>query len=118
MSENILIDALLINSRKKVDEKEEEYISPVERLKNPMSNKESLWPDHDSRDSLGLVNNTPKNLVIICNPNGSPLEFYSQSDRIIDFYLKLNTSVLLWNYRGYGESTGSISLSVRIRVKL
>ena len=50
------------------------------------------------------------NLAVICQPNSHPYEmsFYEQS--ILKFFLENNVHVFLWNYRGYGKSTGSPSL--------
>jgi hypothetical protein len=47
-----------------------------------------------------------KNLVIICNPNGSPLEHVCKSLKLDEMYLSHDIDVLMWNYRGYGFSKG------------
>ena len=66
------------------------------------------------------INNTnqikKKNLMIICSQNGAPLEYFFNSDRIIEFYLNHNVCVVLWNYQGYGYSTGTSSISVIITI--
>jgi alpha/beta superfamily hydrolase len=50
-----------------------------------------------------------KGVMIICGPNAAPYEIFSYTDKWVDFYLENGISVLLWNYRSYGESTGKIS---------
>lgn len=50
---------------------------------------------------------TIKTLVVICNQNAVALELYYFSQTNISPYLKLsNTSILLWNYPGYGNRKG------------
>mmetsp|Transcript_12844 Transcript_12844/g.12836 ORF Transcript_12844/g.12836 Transcript_12844/m.12836 type:complete len:225 (+) Transcript_12844:202-876(+) len=48
--------------------------------------------------------------VLVCNPNGV---FYENlglfDDTFFKFFLSNGFNVFLWNYRGYGRSTGSIS---------
>ena len=55
-------------------------------------------------------NNIKKNLMIICGPNGSPYQYYCKNIRL-DNYLKEGIDVICWNYRGYGYSTGTISIN-------
>lgn len=44
--------------------------------------------------------------MLICNPNAGYFEFsYFQSDWL-EFYLSRDIDVFLWNYRGFGKSTG------------
>lgn len=54
--------------------------------------------------------------MIFCGPNGQCYEFYTVSvkkymiqDRWLKFYLDNGIYVCLWNYRSFGESSGSIS---------
>lgn len=47
-----------------------------------------------------------KAAVVYCCPNGGYFEYiYYQTDWI-EFYLQLNLPIFLWNYRGYGSSSG------------
>jgi pimeloyl-ACP methyl ester carboxylesterase len=49
-------------------------------------------------------------LLIYCNPNAGLYESSTQapfSPDWVDFYTALGCDVLLWNYRGYGRSTGT-----------
>jgi len=48
-------------------------------------------------------------IMIICGPNAAPYEIFSYTDKWVEYYLDNGINVLLWNYRGYGESTGNIS---------
>lgn len=61
-----------------------------------------------------------KHLIIICSGNGSSYEIIHKSTKLIDYYISFYNSssnnirevhVLLFNYRGYGLSTGTPSLS-------
>ena len=73
------------------------------------SNSDNISSQRSSSSESG----TNKHLMMICGQNGSPMEFFSQNDRLIQFYLSHGTDVLIWNYRGYGFSTGTCDLNVR-----
>jgi len=45
--------------------------------------------------------------MIICNPNMGYAEVQQYNSEWPDFYLDQGINVVLWNYRGYGRSTGS-----------
>jgi dipeptidyl aminopeptidase/acylaminoacyl peptidase len=47
--------------------------------------------------------------MILCCPNAAPYELLAYSNRWIDTYLESGLNVFLWNYRGYGESKGSVN---------
>jgi dipeptidyl aminopeptidase/acylaminoacyl peptidase len=47
--------------------------------------------------------------MIICGPNAAPFELFAYSNRWIDFYIDSGINVFLWNYRGFGDSKGSIN---------
>ena len=49
--------------------------------------------------------------MLMCNPNAGYYEFiYFQSDWL-EFYLSREVNVFLWNYRGFGKSTGSPNIT-------
>ena len=52
--------------------------------------------------------------VLFNNPNGAYLQSIALSSSFIKFYLKNNLQVVLWNYRGYGRSTGTPSIKKSI----
>ena len=45
--------------------------------------------------------------MIICNPNLGFAEAQQYTSEWPEFYLDYGINVVLWNYRGYGKSTGS-----------
>ena len=49
--------------------------------------------------------------VLLCNPNASLYEFFAYNSQTIDFWVARNVDVVVWNYRGYGESPGYVSPS-------
>ena len=60
-----------------------------------------------------LISNSSadKAVIIFCNPNAGYFETcYHQADWL-DFYTKLGIDYCSWNYRGFGTSSGSPSLS-------
>jgi uncharacterized protein len=46
------------------------------------------------------------NTMVICNPNAGYAEVQQYSNEFLDFYLDFGINVVLWNYRGYGNSSG------------
>ncbi|CAD7941931.1 unnamed protein product [Amoebophrya sp. A120] len=46
--------------------------------------------------------------VIMCNPNAGYYESTAFQGDWVDFYLSLNCSVVLFNYRGFARSTGAV----------
>ena len=67
---------------------------------------EKLIIDTDFEAVLLKPSTKCNNIVIFCNPNGMSLELCTLSDQFINFYHKMNISILLWNYQGYGERGG------------
>lgn len=47
--------------------------------------------------------------MIICGPNAAPYEIFSYTDKWVDYYLDNGINVFVWNYRGYGDSTGKVT---------
>mmetsp|Transcript_11462 Transcript_11462/g.22508 ORF Transcript_11462/g.22508 Transcript_11462/m.22508 type:complete len:695 (+) Transcript_11462:675-2759(+) len=53
------------------------------------------------------LGNTPQSsTVMICNPNAGFYEFAYYQSEWLQFYLGNGLNVFMWNYRGYGLSTG------------
>lgn len=44
--------------------------------------------------------------VLVCNPNAGFYEFAYYQSEWLEFYLANQVNVFMWNYRGYGQSTG------------
>lgn len=51
-------------------------------------------------------------LVILCLPNAMPYEVAFYEQWLLRFFLERGCYLVLWNYRGYGRSTGTPSLEV------
>lgn len=51
-------------------------------------------------------------IVIFCQPNGAVYEVNCYNRLFLDLYVENGVSVLLWNYRGYGRSSGYPSMRV------
>ena len=49
-------------------------------------------------------------MMLICNPNAGYFEFTYFQSEWIEFYLSREIDVFLWNYRGFGKSTGRPSI--------
>ena len=62
-----------------------------------------------SAKELCLEKEKEKSLIIICGPNGASYEIFAYTDKWIEYYLDFGISVFLWNYRGYGESKGTVN---------
>ena len=79
---NKLIDCLLIN--------------------NPLQKKEN-------NNNVNINNKNiskPDTVIIICNRSSCPYELFAYYDKWIECYISYGINVVLWNYRGYGESNG------------
>lgn len=47
--------------------------------------------------------------MIMCNPNFGFAELQQYSSEWPEFYLSYGINLVVWNYRGYGKSTGAPS---------
>ena len=56
------------------------------------------------------LQNIKKNLIIICGPNGSAYQYFCKNLRL-ENYLKQGIDVICWNYRGYGFSSGYVTIN-------
>lgn len=81
---------------------------------------ESMNSSHESIDNMlteagssrSSVKTPPKKtLVIICSGNGACYEVFHKNPFWLNFYLNKNCDVCIWNYRGYGLSTGRATLN-------
>lgn len=53
-------------------------------------------------------------LTVICLPNSMTYEVAFYEQWLLRFFLERGSHLLLWNYRGFGRSTGSPSLEVNL----
>lgn len=86
--------------------------NPNDKLKNIESYDEKEFSQKASelgQDGDDLKPIKPNSIMIICNPNAISFELLAYCDFWVDFYLSRNISVLLWNYRGYGDSEGYLT---------
>ena len=59
--------------------------------------------------SINTPINKKNNLIIICSPNGANYQSFSKNLKL-NIYLEKGIDIICWNYRGYGYSTGKVSI--------
>jgi hypothetical protein len=70
----------------------------------------TLDPDYENQnpitDSDFNKKYLSKSTIIMCNPNALIYQWMVTSANAywLDFFLRRDCNVLIWNYRGYGES--------------
>lgn len=71
----------------------------------------NLRSSGDINSSRNLIETNSSNppIVIICSGNGGPYELFHKNHYWLNYYLNQNYHVCLWNYRGFGLSTGTPS---------
>lgn len=72
---------------------------------------DALLFSHSSSSSHSIIQNqssssSSSTLMIVCCRGDYPYELFAFYDKWIENYLNYGIDVLLWNYRGYGESGG------------
>ena len=83
---SVKLDCLLVRS------------SPSKALESNSSNMSST--------SSNSVATKPDTVMIICNRSTGPYELNAYYDKWLECYLNYGLNVVLWNYRGFGESEG------------
>lgn len=99
----------------------------IENINTNNADQENIIPENkipqksnsaDRRELSNYLNNVvttsgnstkEKGVMILCGPNAAPYEIFSYTDKWVDYYLDNGINVFLWNYRGYGDSTGKIT---------
>lgn len=59
--------------------------------------------------------NTDGPAVVLCNPNAGYYEYLLYESEWVEYYTRRNINIVVWNYRGYGESGGSPSTNAILR---
>ena len=62
--------------------------------------------DHKSIDAVLVKQVNEKPLMLLCNPNAGCFEYSYFQSEWLEFYSKLGFNLVLWNYRGYGSTSG------------
>ena len=75
-----------------------------------LKTKDNTLIDYIIINSEKIMENKKKNLIIICSPNGSPYQYFCKNLKLNN-YLNKGIDILLWNYRGYGYSTGKVTIN-------
>lgn len=95
-------------------------LSNEEQESNDYKNQVNMRNSAERRESASYLNSVAstgngnikeRGVMLICGPNAAPYEIFSYTDKWVDYYLENGINVFLWNYRGYGDSTGSISFA-------
>ena len=92
-----------------VYEDKRQFLRRVFDRNNDSGASHQLMTEIDDLDSFR--GNHVKKVVIICQPNAAVYELSCFEHRVLDFYLVNGFTVIYWNYRGYGRSTGIPSMS-------
>lgn len=113
VEKNIVLDCVLISSK---PPGEQQSPMPPE-INNDLKDKlgaSTTNRGENSRDHLQALSNSMRNkdlnsVMIICCPNAGYYECLHYENDWIEFYIKNGLSIFLWNYRGYGRSSGTPS---------
>ncbi|CAD8123968.1 unnamed protein product [Paramecium sonneborni] len=82
------------------------------QLKNRNSKRVMIINGKSKIDCMYLINQQeglPNNTVLFCNPNGGYYEYMFYDCNWFRFYENNQINVIVWNYRQYGQSTGTIN---------
>jgi len=86
-----------------------ERIEMSERLLNALNGRMTEI-ENELLSVSNKFNSLAEKVIVICQPNAGYYELTALSRSLIDFYLQKETAVILWNYRGYGYSTGCATM--------
>ena len=93
------------NNNNIINTKEENNLSILtNNSKNSDINDESDYSSFITYSNYLQEKTKNKNLIIYCNPNSMTYQFFSPEK--FYFYFEGGCDILLWNYRGYGQSDG------------
>jgi hypothetical protein len=100
VDKNATLDCMLLRARK-FDDTDEQCVSQNE-------------PSSDETMNMGgdkYTNSKPGDLIgstmIFCNPNAGFYEYMYFENEWIEYYVNRGYNLFVWNYRGYGKSTGT-----------
>ena len=92
------------------EEKVEEKIYINTNIKN--KNDEEKNKEEQKEEIINQrEENNKKTAILICNKSLYPFELFAYYDKWIEYYLSYGINVVLYNYRGYGESKGFSTIS-------
>ena len=74
-----------------------------------LKTKDNETIDYIIIKSINTPINKKNNLIIICSPNGANYQSFSKNLKL-NIYLEKGIDIICWNYRGYGYSTGKVSI--------
>ena len=90
-------------------DKEEDKDNEESKDKGEMRRENSMTFSVDSSSEEQKEKN--KSAILICNKSSYPYELSVYYDRWIEYYLSWNINVVIYNYRGYGQSNGFSTIS-------
>lgn len=89
----------------------ETMISKSDLLSTPLSVTD--FSTLQRRASSYDLETNGKTVCLICMPNAGLYEYISlDQNKLVEILLVSGVYVLLWNYRSYGESKGTVNLDV------
>ena len=94
----------------KEDNEEEKKVEEKDNINEDSINK-NIIKDEGEKEQKSNQENDKKTAILICNKSVYPYELSAYYDKWIEYYLNWGITVVLYNYRGYGESTGFSTIS-------
>ena len=78
---------------------------------NNKKDEEKYKEEQKEEKIIQREENNKKTVILICNKSLYPYELSAYYDKWIEYYLSWGINVVLYNYRGYGESKGFSTIS-------
>ena len=98
-------------TEEKEEEKKVEEKIDIDTNINNKKDEEKNKEEQKDEKIIQREENNKKTAILICNKSLYPYELSAYYDKWIEYYLSWGINVVLYNYRGYGESKGFSTIS-------